>query len=272
MAAPGPARRAGPEAADHGRDPARRHRSATPRIEKSSGNAFYDQAALRAIMDARAHSRTCPRTGRSPSLRVMFRFDLEPDDADERSAPSSPLLVALAAGRGAARRLLAAAARPPARRRADVLLNVLATGAKKLNIVHARLHGGGRPRPQRARAARSPRSTARDLTFSALFSVVAGAPALPAGDRRGAAQGVGRLRRGGRARRAAGRAHAARRPRSRCEMRLYDLTSPEFRLIATKTFAAAAAPSRGGSPTRSPTRWCSSSPARRASPTPRSPT
>jgi periplasmic protein TonB len=49
---------------------------AMPRIEKSSGNAFYDQAALRAIMDARPFPRLPEDWGR-PSLRVMFSFDLE---------------------------------------------------------------------------------------------------------------------------------------------------------------------------------------------------
>ncbi len=49
---------------------------AMPRIEKSSGNAFYDQAALRAIMDARPFPRLPEDWGR-PSLRVMFTFDLE---------------------------------------------------------------------------------------------------------------------------------------------------------------------------------------------------
>jgi len=49
---------------------------AMPRIEKSSGNAFYDQAALRAIMDARPFPRL-PEDWARPSLRVMFTFDLE---------------------------------------------------------------------------------------------------------------------------------------------------------------------------------------------------
>jgi periplasmic protein TonB len=49
---------------------------AAPRIEKSSGNAFYDQAALRAIMDARPFPRL-PEDWTRPSLRVMFSFDLE---------------------------------------------------------------------------------------------------------------------------------------------------------------------------------------------------
>jgi TonB family protein len=49
---------------------------APPRIEKSSGNAFYDQAALRAIMDARPFPRL-PEDWSRPSLRVMFSFDVD---------------------------------------------------------------------------------------------------------------------------------------------------------------------------------------------------
>jgi colicin import membrane protein len=49
---------------------------ATPRIEKSSGNAFYDQAALRAIMEARPFP-PLPKDWTRPTLGVMFSFDLE---------------------------------------------------------------------------------------------------------------------------------------------------------------------------------------------------
>jgi len=47
-----------------------------PKIEKSSGNAFYDQAALRAIMDARPFA-PLPAEWVRPSLRVMFSFDFK---------------------------------------------------------------------------------------------------------------------------------------------------------------------------------------------------
>jgi TonB family protein len=47
-----------------------------PRIEKTSGNASYDQAALRAIMDASPFPEL-PRDWPRPVLRVMFRFDLK---------------------------------------------------------------------------------------------------------------------------------------------------------------------------------------------------
>ena len=46
-----------------------------PKIERSSGNAFYDQAALRAIADASPFP-PLPQDWSRPSLRVLFRFDL----------------------------------------------------------------------------------------------------------------------------------------------------------------------------------------------------
>jgi protein TonB len=46
-----------------------------PRVEKSSGNAFYDQAALRAIVEASPFP-PLPQDWTKPSLRVMFRFEL----------------------------------------------------------------------------------------------------------------------------------------------------------------------------------------------------
>ncbi|MCI0546475.1 MAG: TonB family protein [Candidatus Rokubacteria bacterium] len=49
----------------------------TPRIEKTSGNAFYDQAALRAIMNASPFPRL-PDDWTKRELRVMFRFELRP--------------------------------------------------------------------------------------------------------------------------------------------------------------------------------------------------
>jgi TonB family protein len=47
-----------------------------PRIDQTSGNALYDQAALRAIMDASPFPEL-PRDWPKPVLRVMFRFDLK---------------------------------------------------------------------------------------------------------------------------------------------------------------------------------------------------
>jgi protein TonB len=49
----------------------------TPKIEQSSGNAVYDQAALRAVVDASPFP-PLPQDWSKPSLRVMFRFDLIP--------------------------------------------------------------------------------------------------------------------------------------------------------------------------------------------------
>ena len=47
-----------------------------PRIEQSSGNTVYDRAALRAIVEASPFP-PLPQDWPRPSLRVMFRFDLE---------------------------------------------------------------------------------------------------------------------------------------------------------------------------------------------------
>ena len=49
-----------------------------PQIEQTSGNAMYDQAALRAIADASPFP-PLPQDWSKPSLRVMFRFDLLKD-------------------------------------------------------------------------------------------------------------------------------------------------------------------------------------------------
>jgi TonB family protein len=48
----------------------------TPKIDQSSGNALYDQAALRAIVEASPFP-PLPSDWSRPALRVMFRFDLE---------------------------------------------------------------------------------------------------------------------------------------------------------------------------------------------------
>jgi protein TonB len=47
-----------------------------PKIDQSSGNALYDQAALRAVLDASPFP-PLPQDWSRPSLRVQFRFDLE---------------------------------------------------------------------------------------------------------------------------------------------------------------------------------------------------
>jgi protein TonB len=48
-----------------------------PEIQQTSGNALYDQAALRAVFDASPFP-PLPQDWAKPSLRVMFRFDLTP--------------------------------------------------------------------------------------------------------------------------------------------------------------------------------------------------
>ncbi|HLQ23906.1 MAG TPA: TonB family protein, partial [Gemmatimonadales bacterium] len=46
-----------------------------PKIDKSSGNALYDQAALRAVLEASPFP-PLPDDWSKPSLRVKFRFEL----------------------------------------------------------------------------------------------------------------------------------------------------------------------------------------------------
>jgi len=48
----------------------------TPRVDQSSGNPLYDQAALRAIVEASPFP-PLPQDWPRPALRVIFRFDLE---------------------------------------------------------------------------------------------------------------------------------------------------------------------------------------------------
>ena len=123
---------------------------------------------------------------------------------------------------------------PPAARSqaADVLLNVLATGAKKLNIVIPHFTVVGGPDAQGLGRGLS-QVTARDLTFSGLFSVVSDVPAIPPGDPAAVRAALANF--------AAAGAHAGlqgvltlRGDRAELEMRLHDLTSPEFRLIGAK--------------------------------------
>jgi protein TonB len=48
---------------------------AVPRIEQSSGSAYYDRAALRAISEASPFP-PLPSDWSKPALRVLFNFDL----------------------------------------------------------------------------------------------------------------------------------------------------------------------------------------------------
>jgi TolB protein len=124
----------------------------------------------------------------------------------------------------------------------DVYINITGGGGKKLNIAipEFTVVAGADPTglgKQLAAVAGS------DLTFSGLFSVVAGTGSIPANN-------PDALRRSWTEFAAAG-AHAGvhgllalRGERLEGEMRLYDLTTPEHRLIATKKFEAQAAQPR----------------------------
>jgi hypothetical protein len=114
----------------------------------------------------------------------------------------------------------------------DVLLNVLGGGAKKLNLFMPDFTVVGAPDPSGLSRSLA-EVTAADLKFSALFSVVGGQPPLPAASPEA-------LKKAWTDAAAAG-AHAAlhgllmpRADRLEGELRLYDLTSPELRLIAPR--------------------------------------
>lgn len=53
-------------------------RVTNPKVEKSSGNAWYDQSALRAVMEATPFP-PLPQEFQAPSLRVHFGFDFSRD-------------------------------------------------------------------------------------------------------------------------------------------------------------------------------------------------
>ena len=124
---------------------------------------------------------------------------------------------------------------PPAHPQApDVLLNVIASGAKKLNIAIPNFTLLAGP-DQQGLAKRLPEVTGNDLKFSSLFSVVSGVPALPANNPGAVREAWANF--------AAAGAHAGlqgiltlRGDRVEGEMRLYDLTAPDQRLIASKKF------------------------------------
>jgi TolB protein len=131
--------------------------------------------------------------------------------------------------------LLALPARPARSQAPDVLLNVLGGGAKKLNLFMPDFTVVGAPDPSGLSRSLA-EVTAGDLKFSALFSVVGGQPALPAANPEALKKAWTEA--------AAAGAHAAlhglltpRTDRLEGELRLYDLTSPELRLIGTKKLA-----------------------------------
>jgi TolB protein len=116
----------------------------------------------------------------------------------------------------------------------DVMLNVIAGGAKKLNIAIPDFTVVGGADAQ-GLAKSLPEVAGKDLAFSQLFSVVSGVPALPANNPAAMRDVWTNL--------AAAGAHAAllglltvQGDRAQVEARLYDLTSPEQRQIAAKKF------------------------------------
>lgn len=157
--------------------------------------------------------------------------------------PGRPLAV-LAALVAAAAITGALSTPPPARSQsaADVLLNVMAGGAKKLNIAIPDFTVAAGTDSQ-GLGKRVPQVAGKDLTFSALFSVVSDVPAPPVENPQALRELWANF--------AAAGAHAGlhgllrlRGDRAEAEMRLYDLTSPEQRLIATKKFEMPVAQAR----------------------------
>ena len=131
---------------------------------------------------------------------------------------------------------------PSAAQNAEVLMNILGTPGRKINIavpeftVLSGADTGG--------AAKMLASVVGgDLTFSGLFSVVAATGSIPANNPAALRQSWQEFAQAG--------AHAGlhgllsvRGDRLEAEMRLYDLTTPEHRLIASKKVDVASAQSR----------------------------
>jgi TolB protein len=141
------------------------------------------------------------------------------------------LVVSLLAGPG----LWPGAPVPPARAQGvDVFLNVTGGGSRKLNIAipeYAVVTGADVGGAGKILAS----VTGADLTFSGLFSVAAGTGAIPPNNPELLRQSWSEF--------AAAGAHAGlqgllalRGERAEVEMRLYDITTPAHRLIASKKF------------------------------------
>jgi TolB protein len=118
----------------------------------------------------------------------------------------------------------------------DVWINIQGAGAKKLNIAvpEFAIVAGSDPQGLGKQLASV---VGRDLNFTGQFSVVAATGSIPANDAAALRQSWTEF--------AAAGAHAGvhgllaiRGARLEAEMRLYDLTSPEQRLIATRIFDA----------------------------------
>jgi TolB protein len=118
----------------------------------------------------------------------------------------------------------------------DVELNVRPGQMKRINIAIPDFTLVGGTDAQNW-AKRLPGITGVDLNFSALFSVVSGTPPLPAGGAEAIRPRLAEFA-------AAGAVQAlqglltVRSDRFEVEMRLYDLTSPDFRVIGTKKVVA----------------------------------
>jgi TolB protein len=144
----------------------------------------------------------------------------------------SRCIVALLLGVGLASLVLRAPA-PSYSQGVEVFLNVTQGGSKRLGIAIPEFTRVT-PAPDEAQLARSlPEIIGNDLRFSALFTV-ANTPPLP-GSSDAIRQEFARFQQAG--------AHAAMHglmridgQRLTIEFRLYDLTNPEFRLIASKAF------------------------------------
>ncbi len=130
---------------------------------------------------------------------------------------------------------------PPTRaqpRGVDVWINIQGTGGKKINIAipEFTIVGGA---DAQGLAKHLPVVAGQDLTFTGLFAVVAATGAVPANNPAALRQSWADF--------AAAGAHAGvhgllalRGERLEAEMRLYDLTNPEQRLIASRKFEVAA--------------------------------
>ena len=124
----------------------------------------------------------------------------------------------------------------------DVFLNVTGGGTRKLNIAVPEFTVASGTDSQGA-GKQVAAITGSDLSFSGLFSVVSGTGAIPANNAAALKQSWTEF--------AAAGAHAGlhglltiRPDRLDGEMRLYDLTTPEHRLITTKKFDVPAAQGR----------------------------
>ena len=128
---------------------------------------------------------------------------------------------------------------PPSHGQAvDVYINITGGGGKKLNIAIPDFSVIAGPDPTGV-ASMLASVAGADLTFSRLFSVVAATGSIPANNAEALKKSWTDF--------AAAGAHAGvhgllalRGPRLEAEMRLYDLTTPEFRLIASRKFDLAA--------------------------------